>query len=185
MRGGVRWILLPLMLVVSCVPADRVLRAVEPPVRLSVPFLPAPDRLCGPASLASVLHYWQEKADVPQTPLKEIEQAVYLKKIGGAFGMDLARFAREEGFQARFYTGSLSDLLDHLRRDVPLIVFLNLGDPRFPRGHFVVVTGLDAQGVFAHSGTDRDQHIAHPDFMSAWGKMDHWTLEVLPAPRQG
>jgi len=151
-----------------------------PSLFLTVPFLDQEDRLCGPASLAAVLHYWQNKTGRPETPLSEITRATFLPALGGALGADLARFARGAGFAAAPYSGDLADLRAHLADGRPSIVFLNLGYRRFPAGHFVVVTGIDVRGVIAHSGAQPNAHFAYDDFMAAWAKTDYWTLTLRP-----
>jgi len=151
-----------------------------PPLFLAVPFIDQEDRFCGPASLAAVLHYWQNKTGRPETPLSEITQATFLPAFGGALGADLARFARGAGFAAVPYSGNLADLRAHLTNGRPPIVFLNLGYRRFPAGHFVVVTGIDARGILAHSGSQPNTHFTYDDFVAAWAKTDYWTLTLHP-----
>ena len=174
--------ILSLIFCVACAASGAVPRteADRPPLLLTVPFFDQEDRLCGPASLAAVLHYWQNKTGAPQTPLSEITRATFLPAFGGALGADLARFARGAGFAANPYSGDLADLRAQILDGRPPIVFLNLGYRRFPTGHFVVVTGLDAHGILAHSGSQPNTHFAIDDFMAAWAKTNDWTLTIHP-----
>jgi ABC-type bacteriocin/lantibiotic exporter with double-glycine peptidase domain len=144
---------------------------------LAVPFFSQPEGLCGPASLASVLHFWKKP-----TSVEEIKQAIYLPELNGTLGIDLTRFARSEGFVAGSFTGSLSQLRDRLARGIPLIAFLNLGNRLFPVGHFIVITGMDEkrEEVIAHSGSEANKAIPYQTFLAAWKKTDYWTLQVIP-----
>jgi len=146
-------------------------------LRLAVPYFPQQVGLCGPASLTSVLTYWQA-----ETSVEEVTRAVYLPELNGALGIDLTHFARKKGMRAESYTGSLADIKDHLSRGIPLIAFLNLGGRVFPVGHFVVITGLDEarQEVIVHSGSEENKPIPYPTFIAAWEKTNYWTLQVLP-----
>lgn len=148
-----------------------------PPLFLNVPFFSQQDNLCGPAALASVLHYWRDT-----TTVEEISRAIYLPQLKGTLGIDLAHFARDKKFNAAFYNGSLADVRRHLERGIPLVAFLNLGYRLFPAGHFVVLTGLDErkEEVIVHSGLEPNKPIAYKDFMAAWKKTEYWTLEVVP-----
>lgn len=180
-----RALFIPFFFFVACAPAAFV-PAPEAASReeaqrvgmlLDVPFFPQPEGLCGPSSLASVLHFWKN-----MTSVEAIRDAVYLPQLNGTLGIDLTRFARNEGFLARSFTGSLADLRDGLARGVPLIVFLNLGNRVFPAGHFIVVTGMDEkrEEVIAHSGSEANKRIPYRAFLAAWKKTDYWTLQVLP-----
>lgn len=174
-----------LFLIVACVPGGLIV----PPetatsalkergvLLLEVPFFPQPEGMCGPASLASVLHFWKKNITV-----EEIKQAIYLPKLNGTLGIDLTRFARDEGFLARSFTGTLPEVRDRLANGIPVIVFLNLGSRSFPVGHFIVVTGIDEkrEEVIAHSGAEPNKPISYETFLADWKKTGHWTLEVVP-----
>jgi len=144
---------------------------------LDVPFFAGTDHLCGPASLASVMNYWRVPVSV-----EEVTREVFREDIRGTLPFDLGRFARERGLTAISYTGDPQDLKGQIKGGHPLIVFVNLGNSLFPVGHYLVVVGYSADGkwLFAHSGGRRNQRIALERFLSAWQKMDYWTLLVLP-----
>jgi ABC-type bacteriocin/lantibiotic exporter with double-glycine peptidase domain len=143
-----------------------------------VPFFSGEERLCGPASLAAVFAFF-EGGDSPISP-DEIAQAIFLPELNGTLAFDLTRFARNRGYATRSYTGNLSDLHRHLTEGTPPIAFLNLGLQSFPSGHFVVVTGLDAHGVIAHSSSHSNERISRRAFMAAWEKTGYQTLAITP-----
>ena len=161
----------------ACAATAKGPSASGPALQLKVPYFPEQVGLCGPASLASVLNYWRE-----ETTVEEVARAVYLPQLNGVLGIDLTHFARQKGMRAESYTGSLSDIKEHLSRGVPLIAFLNLGVRVFPVGHFVVITGLDEarEEVIVHSGTEANKPIPYQTFIAAWEKTHYWTLQVLP-----
>lgn len=142
-----------------------------------VPFFPQEENGCGPSSLASVLNYWGKAVS-----LEEMTEEVYLPGLKGALGIDLESAAQERGLSTSSYSGSLSDLLSSLERNQPVIAFLNLGLPQFPRGHFIVVTGFDRGGnyIIAHSGLIPNERIPVGAFLKSWAKTDFWTLAIRP-----
>jgi ABC-type bacteriocin/lantibiotic exporter with double-glycine peptidase domain len=186
-QPDIRWVTRPFfrltfLLLSACVTAPHPDGVTLPPVHLSVPFFSGEDRLCGPASLAAVFAFF-EKGDRPISP-NEIAQTIFLPELNGTLTFDLTRFARSRGYETQSYAGKLSDLHRHLREGVPPIVFLDLGYPSFPAGHFVVVTGLDSNGVIAHSGPNPNEHLSHRAFMAAWKKTGYQTLAITPKPMQ-
>lgn len=177
-------LLISLFLLIACSPTARIAPSEgaagstrEGRLLLDVPFFPQPEGLCGPASLASVLHFWKRT-----TSVEEIKEAVYLPRLNGALGIDLTHFARKEGFLAESFTGSLAQLRERLAEGIPLIAFLNLGNRLFPVGHFIVVTGIDEarEEVIAHSGSEANKAIPYQTFVAAWKKTDYWTLQIVP-----
>lgn len=142
-----------------------------------VPFYPQKEYQCGPASLAAVLNYWGRSVSPDQ-----ITQAIYLHRLKGSLSLDLWRYARDQGFDARMQEGSLENLQAHLSHKQPVIAFLNLGFTFFPIGHFLVVVGLDPeqQAVIAYSGTEKDKRIPYNKFLSDWKKTDYWSLVITP-----
>ncbi len=167
-----------LLLLAACATVPHPDVATLPPVHLSVPFFSGEERLCCPASLAAVFAFF-EKGEPPLSP-DEIARAIFLPELNGTLAFDLTRFARSRGYATRSYAGTLSDLHRHLSGGTPPIVFLNLGLQGFPAGHFVVVAGLDANGVIAHSGPHSNERISPRAFMAAWGKTGYQTLAITP-----
>lgn len=114
--------------------------------------------------------------------LDEISEAVFLPELKGSLAFDLARFPREHGLTASTYLGGPEDLKKHIQKGHPLITFLNLGNRFFQVGHFLVVIGYAEEGrwFITHSGGERAKPIPYERFLSAWEKMDYWTLWVRP-----
>jgi ABC-type bacteriocin/lantibiotic exporter with double-glycine peptidase domain len=154
-------------------PAPSAIRGGE--VRLPVPFFPQTSDQCGPSSLASVLAYWGHPVE-PRVLRSEIYQA----KLHGTLPMDLMFGAQSHGLVADMHNGSLDELHREIDAKRPVIVYLNLGYTFMPIGHFVVVTGYNERGVFAHSASHADQFFAVQAFEKKWSKTDHWLLVAHP-----
>jgi len=149
---------------------------------VAVPFFPDDSDQCGPATLASVLSFW----GVPTDP-QVLKEEIYLPRLRGTLPVDLLLAAQARGLQAEIYRGSLDNLKAELKAEHPLVAFLNLGYALFPQGHYVVVTGYDdqRQGVYIHSGLERDVFLPYERFLRSWEKMGRWTLLVLPPVGHG
>lgn len=127
--------------------------------------------------MASLLAYWGDPVS-----LEEITQEVYLEKLKGSLPIDLERAAKKRGFAVTAYPGRLENLLIHLKKNQPVIAFLNLRWRIFPQGHYVVVTGYDGPHsmIIVHSGNQAYKRMSMNDFMSAWKKTGYWSLLILP-----
>lgn len=175
------FLLIPIL--ISCatrIPGREALpdRASDPNIhRIAVPFFPQEKNQCGPASLASILKFYQT-----DTNPDKISKEIYLQSIKGTLNIDLLLYARSRGLAAEAYHGDMEDLKRQIGHGRPLLIFLNLGLKIFPVGHYVVVTGFNDRDniVYAHSGGEKDKPIPYSDFMRAWEKGDFWTLLIRP-----
>ncbi len=143
----------------------------------NVPFFPQSEYMCGPAAMASVVGYWGRHED-----MSDVAKSVYLEKLKGTLPIDLLIYARERGFDAAYYRGSLDDLRKKISQKTPLILFLNLGYDFYPVGHYIVVTGYSDRfrAVVAHSGTESEEVFTYDELLRDWGKTDFSTLLITP-----
>lgn len=175
------FLLIPIL--ISCatrIPRREALpdKAGDPKIyQIVVPFFPQGKNQCGPASLASILKFYQ----IDTNP-DEISKEIYLSSVKGTLNIDLLFYARSRGLVAEAYHGDMEDLKRQIAESRPLLLFLNLGLKIFPAGHYVVVTGFNDRDniVYAHSGGERDKPIRYSDFMRAWEEGDFWTLLIRP-----
>jgi len=146
-----------------------------------VPFFPQKDYMCGPASLASVIMYWNRG----DTDVEEIAAGIYLERLKGTLPLDMLLYAREKGFDVEYYSGSMDDLREKLSGGFPLILFLNLGLKSYPAGHYVVAVGYSdaANAVLVHSGTEKESPMSYNELERAWSKTGHAALIVRPKAR--
>jgi hypothetical protein len=100
--------------------------------------------------------------------------------------MDLLIYAREKGFEAKYFKGSMEGLKESLLRKEPLILFLNLGYEFYPVGHYVVAIGMDEDAgfVYAHSGMKKQERFTVKELERSWSKTGYSTLLVRPKAGQ-
>ncbi len=160
----------------------------------NVPFVPGDPGACGPAALSSLLAYWGDPV-----PVDAIARALAKPSLAGVLPLDLARFAadrvsrpasgvsRGAALEATETIGSIDWLRDEVRRDRPVIAFLDLGVGPWRRGHFVVVVGYDdASGdVALYSGRDARAIMSYARFTRAWQRAGSWALRLAPADAAG
>jgi len=146
-----------------------------------VPFFPQDEYMCGPAALASVIGYYGASGG-----MDAVAKEVYSEKLNGTLPMDLLIYAREKGFEAKYFKGSMEGLKESLVRKEPLILFLNLGYEFYPVGHYVVAVGMDeASGfVYAHSGMKKQERYTVKELERSWSKTGYSTLLVRPKAGQ-
>jgi len=149
-------------------------------VHVLVPFFPDDTDQCGPATLASLLTYWGIPSELPA-----IKAEMYSPRLRGTLPIDLLLAAQARGLQAEGSSGTLERLKAELDAHHPVVVLLNLGWAVFPQGHYVVITGYDErqQGVYMHSGLDRNLFVPYVGFFSNWEKTGRWMLRVQPMER--
>lgn len=140
-----------------------------------VPFFPQLDYQCGPASLAGVLNYYGDTV----TP-DEIAEAIYRQKIRGTVSLDMVLYARQRGFDSKWYEGNTDDIVRAVDSGSPLVVMIDLGFSLARAYHYMVITGYSSQGVIANTGTTSQKLISWERFMSQWERTNNWTLLVTP-----
>jgi hypothetical protein len=159
-----------------------------------VPFVPGDPGACGPAALSSLLAYWGDPVSVDA-----IARALARPSLAGVLPLDLARFAddrvsrpppepsRGVTLEATEAIGSIDWLRGEVRRDRPVIVFLDLGFGPWRRGHFVVVVGYDdaAGDVALYSGRDPRAIMSYARFTRAWQRAGSWALRLAPSDAVG
>lgn len=138
-----------------------------------VPFFADDTDQCGPSTLASVLTFWRR----PATP-DALRDEIYLPNIGGTLPMDMLPAVEARGLAATVTEGTLDEVKAHIRAGRPVLAYLDLGVFSFTAGHYVVVTGFDDRGVYAHSGKKRDGFISYRRFRGKWDRTDRWMLVV-------
>lgn len=155
-----------------------------------VPFVPGAPGACGPAALSSLLAYWGDPV-----PVDAIARALARPSLAGVLPLDLARFAADRvsrpapalsrgvALEATEAIGSIDWLRGEVRRDRPVIAFLDLGFGPWRRGHFVVVVGYDdaAGDVALYSGRDARAIMSYARFTRAWQRGGSWALRLAPA----
>jgi predicted double-glycine peptidase len=152
----------------------------DPPARYLISNVPGIIQLpnyCGPAALASVLGYWGDS--VTQTA---IGQKTFDKRHAATNGAELLLFARDRGYVAFSYDGSIADLKTRVAQNLPVIVlqYQALDDKR---GHFRVVMGYDDDKKLLYtrdSNYESVRAIPYATFAKLWEPYGNWSLIVAP-----
>jgi ABC-type bacteriocin/lantibiotic exporter with double-glycine peptidase domain len=146
----------------------------------SVPFIYQKDKRCGTAALASVLRYYGD-------PVSEegIARDIFSPELKGTLLSDLENFARRRGFYTRVYPGSLSDVKRHIERNEPVIILIDDGFSAYQRPHYLVAVGYNEKRrlVIVHTGPEADALWSYGRLESAWARMNHLCLLILPVSK--
>jgi ABC-type bacteriocin/lantibiotic exporter with double-glycine peptidase domain len=135
------------------------------PVHLAVPIVrQAPER-CGPAALAMVIRYYRgDSASI------EVADRAYDPVLRGALVTELARTAREDGFDAEVARPDPDSLVTLLRSGIPPILLFESGRAPLVRQHYAVVVGWDpVRGHWeVHDGGARARRYERHDLIERW-----------------
>jgi predicted double-glycine peptidase len=171
-----------LFLLPACCATDP-LRSGEGTVIIrDVPFFSQQAYQCGPAVLATVLDYWYRKTDVNKrlTP-EHIASEIYSPTAKGVLGIDLEIYGRRQGFEARQYSGNISDLRQNVHDGLPVIALVDYGFSGIQSNHFMVVTGYTADSVIVNSGSREGLRISNREMEKIWKKTGYWSLVLSPS----
>lgn len=141
-----------------------------------VPVFVQGDKLCGPAALTTVINF--HGVDVTQ---QQIADKVFTEKAQGTFTLDMLLYAKDvEGLRATHYSGGLTDVKQRVREGNPPVLFLKSRMMRFPKGHYVVVTGFSDtyKVVILHDGGQKQTLMSYNRLLAAWKKTAYSTLLV-------
>jgi len=137
---------------------------------------------CGAAALSMVLEYWQQPRPAPAAERATIDQALRQSPSQGLPAGELRDYARQQGFQAYVFSGTLADLEHELELQRPVIVgVLKQLSSRESLAHYEVVVGIHPKRQLvltldpAH-GLRENQLSA---FLSEWESAEHTTLVVM------
>ena len=148
---------------------------------LDVPFVAQKDNMCGAASLAMVLQYWEGQQGKPLgSEVDQIGRLLYSTKARGIFASDMQRYLQEQGLRAFAFPGNWKDLKQHLEKGRPLIVALK---PDQRDLHYVVVAGLDWTENVVLKNDPAERKLLKQDrssFEKQWKAAGNWTLLAVP-----
>ena len=141
----------------------------------NVPFYPHEAYQCGPASLAGVLNHWGLSV-----PPEVIAAEIYSQSAKGTLNVDLVSYAREKGFKASAYSGTVEDIHKKIDSGFPLIVLVDYGFLVYQQNHFMVIVGYSDEGILVNSGKHQRQFIPYNGFLRTWERTKFWTLFIAP-----
>jgi hypothetical protein len=147
-----------------------------------IPFFKQEAYQCGPAVLATVIDYWQQRTGKGAwvTP-EQLVPEIYSPTARGILGIDLEIYAKKHGFQSRQFAGKVLDLREAIDLGTPPIILVDYGFGFYQQGHFMVVTGYGPKGIIVNSGHHENRFISEEDLDRLWKKTGYWTFLLLPA----
>lgn len=157
---------------------DRQIEGAQIRELTEVPFFPQRDYECGPAALAEVLTH----SGVPSSP-DELVSRVYLPDRQGSLQSEMIAAARHVG-RLVYTIESEEEIQAQLRAGLPVLVFQNLGLPRYPQWHYAVVVGwTPGRQVVLRSGTTQRLVQNEATFLRTWAWGGRWAQVVLSPDR--
>lgn len=135
------------------------------------------EHTCGPAALRMVLSYFNDH-------FKESQLARQAKtsRHRGTPRRRLAALARRKGYRVYEKTNASISLVERLiNHEQPVIV--NYIEPTDNQGHYAVVIGYDAKGLFLHDPWNgKDFHLSRRTFQQRWrgetDKKERWLMLI-------
>jgi predicted double-glycine peptidase len=138
-----------------------------------VPFYPDDTNLCGPASLAALLTY----SGYPTT-VEEAAKGAQRWNLRGTISSELLIYARSRGAKASFFSSSPEELVDYIKRKIPLLVEVDNGIGPVIKAHFMVVVGFTPDGVVANNGLVQQEIIPWSEFLTSWYRLGYFAMVV-------
>lgn len=147
------------------------------PVELSsVPFYPQQAYQCGPAALATLVHF--QGVDVN---LDELIRRVYIPERKGSLQLELIAAARDYELIPYVLATELDAVLHEIKAGRPVLILQNLGVSWYPQWHYAVVIGydLDAEQLILRSGEVERYRLNLFTFEHTWQRSKRWAMILL------
>lgn len=143
----------------------------------SVPFFAQTQFECGPAALATVL----VASGVAVTPT-ELTPYLYLPGRRGSLQAEVIAATRRYDRVPYVLSADLRGLLLEVAAGTPVLVLQNLATARFPRWHYAVVVGYDAQRdrLLLRSATTERVWMSRQRFVASWQHSGQWAMVAAP-----
>ncbi|MFN3739508.1 MAG: C39 family peptidase [Thermodesulfovibrionales bacterium] len=148
-------------------------------VILDIPFYQQSQYECGPASLASVINYWNRKRGAEEITVEEIVNSIYSPGARGVLGIDLEIYARNKGFSTLQKRGNSEELKGLIDNGIPPIILVSYGFYVYQLDHFLVVKGYNEKGIIVNSKKP-DEFISYRELERIWKRTGYWMLVIRP-----
>ena len=147
----------------------------------NVPFYPQQAFYCGPTTLAEVFGFYGQEVSAD-----DIAPKLFIPGKEGSLQLEMVSATRGYGFLPYTDKGTLSDVMQLVSDQIPVIVFQNLSVQWLPQWHYAVVTGFDKQQqeFIVHTGVTPSHHMSFSLFERTWGRAGYWFLAPLTPQRQ-
>lgn len=140
------------------------------------PFFPQQRFQCGPASLATLL-----VASGASVTADELTPRLYIPARRGSLQVEMLAVPRSFRRLALPLPRNPEAIVQELEAGRPVLVLHNYGLPFWPRWHYAVVVGYDAQqdSFTLRSGRQQRLEMRTRRFMIAWHYAGRWAMVVL------
>lgn len=158
--------------------ADRLPASVPRAIELdATPFFPQEDYQCGPAALATLL-----VASGVEVQPADLAPEVYVPERRGSLSLELIGAARRHGRLPYVLATTADEMVEELQAGRPVLVLQNLGVSQWPRWHYAVLVGYDADRNVAvlRSGRERRLEMKWQRFAGSWHRGGRFALTTLP-----
>ncbi len=164
-------------------PQTDQLRTQKPPELIltkkiaGVPFSPQQQFYCGPTTLSEVLSYYGREVSA-----NEIAPKIFIPDKEGSLQLEMVSATRQYDFLPYAKTGTLTELMQLVEDDIPVIVFQNLSIQLLPQWHYAVVIGYDlTKGTITlHTGLTPNHEMSFELFEKTWARGNYWLLAPVP-----
>ncbi|HJT88521.1 MAG TPA: C39 family peptidase [Bryobacteraceae bacterium] len=151
---------------------------------LDIPFVKQSEDGCGPAALSMVMQYWgahgARVAPADAAGEARIRRDLLPVAARGVRTAAMREYLGQHGFRVVVFRGEWADLREHVSKGRPLIVLIDGGAKLL---HYVVVAGVEEDGVMVNDPADRKlRAIGRAEFEKRWRAGGFWTLLAVPRP---
>lgn len=142
----------------------------------ATPFFPQEEYQCGPAALATLL-----RASGVDIEPQALAPQVFIPDRRGSLQAELIGAARRHGRLPYPLAATADEMIAELVEGRPVLVLQNLRASRWPKWHYAVLIGYDADRNVAllRSGTEERLEMRWQRFAGAWHRGGRWAMTTL------
>jgi tetratricopeptide (TPR) repeat protein len=142
----------------------------------ATPFFPQEDYQCGPAALAMLL-----RASGVEIEPQALTPQVFMPGRLGSLQAELIGATRRHGRLPYPLATTADELIAELAEGRPVLVLQNLRASRWPKWHYAVLIGYDAERNVAllRSGTEERLEMRWQRFAGTWHRGGRWAFTTL------
>jgi len=157
--------------------ADGLSREAPRSIELSAtPFFPQDEYQCGPAALAMLL-----RASGVEIEPHALTPEVFIPGRRGSLQAELLGAARRHGRLPYRLSTTADEMIAELAAGRPVLVLQNLRVSRWPKWHYAVLIGYDADRNVAllRSGSNERLAMRWQRFAGSWHRAGRWAITTL------
>ena len=142
----------------------------------ATPFFPQEEYQCGPAALAMLL-----RASGVEVEPQALTPQVFIPGRLGSLQAELIGATRRHGRLPYPLAATADEMIAELAEGRPVLVLQNLRASRWPKWHYAVLIGYDAQRNVAilRSGTEERVEMRWQRFAGTWHRGGRWAFTTL------